>query len=52
MAGANPLSGTITVNPISFGSHVIGSGATNQIACDGEPISNIVYDLVGASIAI
>ena len=51
MAGANPHSGTITVNPISFGNHVVGSGAEDQIACDGEPITDIIYDLVGASIA-
>ena len=52
IGGAVNFQGAITVNPISFGSHIATSGAENQISCDGSPISTIQYDLVGASLAI
>ena len=52
VGGAVNFEGAITVNPISFGSHIAASGAENQISCDGTAITPIQYNLIGASNAM
>ncbi len=42
------IGGTITLKPDSKLEHIVASGATNQIICEGEPIDNIQYEVTEA----